>query len=45
MLTSSLAGDIADADTWVKEARTGYINATITLAEGYKAYESILDDF
>lgn len=45
MLTPSLAGDIAYADTWVKEARTGYINATITLAEGYKAYESILDDF
>jgi hypothetical protein len=45
MLTPSLAGDIAYAKTWVKETTTGYINATITLAQGYKAYESILDDF
>ena len=45
ILTRSLAGDIAYADAWVKEARSGYINATITLAEGYEAYESILDEF
>jgi acid phosphatase type 7 len=45
MLTLDLAGDIAYADALIKETTQGYINSTITLAEGYKAYEPILDDF
>jgi hypothetical protein len=45
ILTPSLAGDIAYADAWIKETTEGYIEATIDYAEGYKAYESILDEF
>jgi hypothetical protein len=45
LLTIYTAGDIAYADTWLKEARSGYIKANISYAEGYKAYESILDDY
>ncbi|RDW56545.1 purple acid phosphatase-1 [Coleophoma cylindrospora] len=36
-------GDMAYADYWLKEEYTGYIN--VSMADGYKAYESILDAF
>jgi len=42
---TSLAGDLAYADTWLKETQAGYINGNATYAQACKAYESILDDF
>lgn len=44
-LTHCIAGDIAYADTWLKEVQDGYINGSQTYALGYQAYEEILDDF
>lgn len=44
-LTHWIAGDIAYADTWLKEVQDGYINGSQTYALGYQAYEEILDDF
>ena len=40
----SSAGDIAYADYWLKEEIQGFLPNT-TIAEGYKVYESILNDF
>lgn len=37
-------GDIAYADYWLKEEIQGFLPNT-TIAEGYKVYESILNDF
>lgn len=38
-------GDLAYADTWLKETNSGFLDGNATYAEAYKAYESILDDF
>ncbi|KAG9563418.1 Metallo-dependent phosphatase, partial [Aureobasidium melanogenum] len=38
-------GDLAYADTWLKETQGGFINGNATYSQAYKAYESILDDF
>lgn len=39
-----IAGDIAYADYWLKEEIQGFLPNT-TIADGYKVYESILNDF
>jgi hypothetical protein len=38
-------GDIAYADYWLKEAVQKFLDVTIDMESGYKAYESILDGF
>lgn len=43
-LTFLAAGDIAYADYWLKEEIQGFLPNT-TIADGYKVYESILNDF
>jgi hypothetical protein len=42
--TSSVAGDIAYADYWLKEKFQGYIQ-NLTLADGYIEYETLLNKF
>lgn len=44
MLKICLAGDIAYADTWLKEEIQGFEPNT-TIEDGYKVYESILEEF
>lgn len=38
------AGDIAYADYWLKEEIQGYLPNT-TIADGYKVYEALLNQF
>lgn len=43
-LTVDAAGDLAYADAWLKEEIQGFLPNT-TIADGYRVYESILNDF
>ena len=44
LTVSRIAGDLAYADAWLKEEIGGYLPNT-TIADGYKVYERILNDF